>query len=190
MDVVLIVQGPLDRETVADYQLWLTVSDLGNPSRTTNISFTIEILDENDHCPQLHIETTFMMVNRDITTEYFIVHLIATDKDEGSNGQITFGLPSSSPFIVLHPNGTLIVQTHSALIDDDSIVTLPVQIRDHGQPTSCLVVETLRLYVGSNRTDWPAVLHAHKKQDDNHEASSVTSSLASMVESVTCASVL
>lgn len=173
MNVTLNVHGPLDRETVSDYRLWVTVSDMGNPSRTTNVSFTIEILDDNDHCPQLHIETTFMMVNRDITTEYFIVHLIATDKDEGPNGQVTFGLPSSSPFITLYPNGTLIVQTNSTLIVDDSIVTLPVQIRDHGQPTSCLVVETLRLYVGSNRTDWSAVLHANKKQDDDDEAISV-----------------
>jgi hypothetical protein len=156
---------------VSHYSLFLTISDHGNPPQSTNLSFSIEILDENDHCPQLHIETSFLMINRDITQTDFQIDLIASDNDDNGNGQITFELsPLTSPsFITLYSNGTLFIQTNSTLIENDSLIVLHVQIRDHGQPTPCLIVETLRLFIGSNRTDWLTVL----KSNNNDEASLV-----------------
>ncbi|CAF3170627.1 unnamed protein product [Rotaria sp. Silwood2] len=170
IQVMIIVNGLIDRELIAYYPLLLTVSDHGNPPQSTNISLLIEILDENDNCPQLHIETSFIMINRDITKKRFFMHLIASDNDQDLNGQITFELsPLTSPsFISLYTNGTLIIQTNSNLIHDDSLIILHVQIRDHGQPIPCLIVETLRLFIGSNRTDWLTIL---KKNNNNDEAS-------------------
>jgi hypothetical protein len=163
------VNGSIDRELISFYSLLLTIFDHGNPCLSTNISFSIEILDENDNCPQLHIETSFILINRDITLNNFFLHLIASDNDQDLNGQITFELSSltSPSFIYLYSNGTLFIQTNSSLIHDDSLITLHIQIRDHGQPTPCLIVETLRLFIGSNRTDWLTVLK------NNDEASLV-----------------
>ncbi|CAF1220075.1 unnamed protein product [Rotaria magnacalcarata] len=168
VQVMIMVNGLIDRELISSYPLLLTVSDHGNPPKSTNISFLIEVLDENDNCPQLHIETTFLMINRDITKKKFLMHLIASDNDQDANGQITFELsPSTSPsFVVLHSNGTLAVQTSSNLIQDDSLVSLHVQIRDHGEPIPCLIVETLRLFIGSNRTDWFNVLKKYNSYDE------------------------
>ena len=145
---------------ISNYPLHLTISDHGNPPQSINISISIEILDENDHCPQLHIESSFLMINRDITLKTFLIHLIASDKDKDLNGNLTFELsPSTSPlFVNLYSNGTLIIQTDSDLITDDSLIILHVQIRDHGQPTPCLIVETLRLFFGTNKTDWVTVV--------------------------------
>lgn len=175
---MIIVNDSVDREAVSLYPLLLTISDHGNPSRSTNISFSIKILDENDNCPQLHIETSFILINRDITKKNFVMHLIASDNDEDLNGQIIFELsPSTSPpFISLFSNGTLIVQTNSKLIQDESLITLHIQIRDHGQPIPCLIVETLRLYIGSNRTNWITVLKTNHFYD---EASMVSDSFSS-----------
>jgi hypothetical protein len=169
MDILIKVNGSIDRELVPFYTLSLTIFDHGNPRQMTNHSFSIEILDENDNCPQLHIETSFLLINRDITSNDFLIHLIASDNDQGLNGQITFELSTStSPsYVNLYPNGTLFLQTNSSLIHDDSLIVLHVQIRDHGQPTPCLIVETLRLFIGSNRTDWLTVIK------NNDEASLV-----------------
>ena len=153
------MNGSIDRETVAAYPLRLTVTDHGNPSRAVNISLTIAILDENDHCPQLHLDSSFLMINRDLTSSPFLTHLLATDNDQDTNARITFELsPSTSPsFVTLDSNGTLIIDTESKLIEENSVVVLHVQVRDHGQPTPCLIVETLRVFIGSNRTDWITV---------------------------------
>jgi hypothetical protein len=160
MEILIKVNGSIDRELIPFYTLFLNVFDHGNPRQSTNLSFSIEILDENDNCPQLHIETSFLLINRDITSNDFLIHLIASDNDQGLNSQITFELSSStSPsFVNLYSNGTLFLQTNSNLIDDNSLIVLHIQIRDHGQPTPCLIVETLRLFIGSNRTDWFTVL--------------------------------
>ncbi|CAF1303773.1 unnamed protein product [Adineta steineri] len=167
IQMVITVNGLIDRELVSSYQLLLTITDNGNPPQSTNISFSIEILDENDHCPQLHIETSFIMINRDITHKNFPFHLIASDNDQGLNGQITFELSSltSPPFIHLYSNGTLFIETNSKLIQEDSLIILHVQISDHGQPTPCLIVETLRLFIGTNRTDWLNVLKNNHNND-------------------------
>ena len=150
------VNDLIDRELVSLYSLFLTIADHGNLRQSTNLTFTIEIIDENDNCPQLHIETSFILINRDISSNDFLIHLIGSDDDQGSNGHISFELSSSTspPFINLYPNGTLFIQTNSSLIHDDLLIVLHIQIRDHGQPTPCLIVETLRLFIGSNRTDW------------------------------------
>jgi hypothetical protein len=165
---MVMVNGLVDRELISSYSLLLTISDHGNPTQSTNISLSIEILDENDNCPKLHIETSFLLINRDITSKNVSIDLIASDNDDGLNGQITFELlPSTSPsFISLFSNGTLIIQTNSSSILDDSLIVLHVQIRDHGQPTPCLIVETLRLFIGSNRTDWTTVLKNNNKNDE------------------------
>ncbi|UJR21702.1 hypothetical protein I4U23_024779 [Adineta vaga] len=164
IEIIIIVNGSIDRELISSYQLLLTISDNGNSPQSTNISFSIEILDENDNCPQLHIERSFIMINRDITQQDFLMHLIASDNDQGQNGQIIFELSSHTApsFIYLYSNGTLFVQTNSSLIQEESLIILHIQISDHGQPTPCLIVETLRLFLGSNRTDWLTVL---KKND-------------------------
>ncbi|CAF4249621.1 unnamed protein product, partial [Adineta steineri] len=105
-----------------------------------------------------------------LTPKYFHIHLSASDDDKDYNGNITFQLsPSTSPsFINLLSNGTLIVKTDSNLINDNSLVVLHVQIRDHGEPTPCLIVETLRLFIGSNTTDWITVV-----KNNNHDDTSL-----------------
>jgi hypothetical protein len=165
--VIISVNGSIDREIISYYSLYLTISDHGNPRQVINISISIEILDENDHCPQLHIDSSFIIINRDITFNYFLIHLIASDNDKDLNGNITFQLsPLTSPsFIHLYSNGTLEVQTNSNLIEDDSLIVLHIQISDQGQPIPCSIVETLRLFIGSNRTDWITVIKNNNYDD-------------------------
>ncbi|UJR27627.1 hypothetical protein I4U23_008908 [Adineta vaga] len=165
--ITISINGSIDREIRSFYPLFLIISDHGNPRQSTNLSISIEILDENDHCPQLHIESSFIIINRDLTPKLFLIHLIATDNDKDSNGNVTFELsPVTSPeYIHLSLNGTLSVQTNSNIIVDNSLILLHVQIRDQGQPTPCLIVETLRLFIGSNTTDWITIVKNNNYED-------------------------
>jgi hypothetical protein len=164
---MISVNGSIDREILSFYSLYLTIFDHGNPRQSINYSISIEILDENDHCPQLHIDSSFIIINRDLTPNNFFLHLIASDNDKNLNGNITFQLsPTTSPiFINLYLNGTLYVQTNSNLIQNDSLILLHIQIRDYGQPTPCFIVETLRLFIGSNKTDWINIIKNNHYDD-------------------------
>lgn len=175
--MTISVNGSVDREMLSFYSLQLVVSDHGNPSRSVNLSLSIEILDENDHCPQLHLDSTFFMINRDLSPHEHLIHLLATDHDQDRNGKITFELsPSTSPsFITLFPNGTLFIQTDSDLIEENTVMVLYVQIRDHGEPTPCRIVETLRFFFGSNQTDWKTVMKNNQPEHYRPETALVSS---------------
>ena len=110
--MVISVNGSVDREMLSYYPLLLVIADHGNPSRSVNLSLSIEILDENDHCPQLHLDSSFFMINRDLLPNYHFIHLLATDHDQDRNGKVTFELSPStaSSFITLFTNGTLFVR--------------------------------------------------------------------------------
>jgi hypothetical protein len=166
--IILIVNGAIDREKIPFYQLLLTVSDHGNPSHSINISISIEILDENDNCPQLHKDSSFLMINRDVTPKLFLTHLIAIDNDKNLNQNVTFQLlpATSPPFIYLHSNGTLIVQTDSNVIHDNLLFILQIQIHEYNQPKLCFIPVTLRLFIGSNRTNWTAISQNSHYQDN------------------------
>ena len=130
-----------------------------------NYSITIDVLDENDHCPQLHLDSSFILINRDlIHNSHFLMHLIATDKDQNANGNLTFQLsPSTSLlFVHLYANGTLEIQLNSNWILNETFFILHIQIRDHGQPTPCFIVETLKVFVGNNRTDWMKIIQNYQ----------------------------
>ncbi len=167
ISIILSVNGSIDREIISYYSLYLIISDHGNPHQSLNLSIDIEILDENDNCPQLHIDSSFIIINRDLTSNYFLLHLRASDNDKDLNGNITFQLSSSTSlsFINLYSNGTLLIQTNSNLIYDNSLIVLHIQISDHGQPTPCFIVEKLRLFIGTNKTDWLNVIKNNNYDD-------------------------
>ena len=61
-------------------------------------------------------------------------------------------------------------ETDSDLIEENAVMILYVHIRDHGEPRPCRIVETLRLFFGSNQTDWRTVM----KNNHHHETALVS----------------
>ncbi|XP_075959215.1 protocadherin alpha-C2-like [Anarhichas minor] len=88
--VELILKTALDREQHAVHNLILTAVDGGTPARSGTASVIVRVLDTNDNTP------TFEKVNYNITIREnspigsLVVHLNATDLDEGSNSDITY----------------------------------------------------------------------------------------------------
>ncbi|XP_036933541.1 protocadherin alpha-C2-like isoform X2 [Acanthopagrus latus] len=86
----LILTKALDREQQAVHNLILTAVDGGTPARSGTASVIVHVLDTNDNAP------TFDKVNYNINVMEnspigsLVVHLNATDLDEGSNSDITY----------------------------------------------------------------------------------------------------
>lgn len=51
VDGLLRVSGPLDREQTSNYTLQVTAKDRGEPPRSSSITVTVTVLDENDNSP-------------------------------------------------------------------------------------------------------------------------------------------
>ncbi|XP_034545008.1 protocadherin beta-16-like isoform X2 [Notolabrus celidotus] len=86
----LILTKALDREQQSAHNLILTALDGGTPARSGTVSIVVHVSDTNDNAP------TFKKVNYDIKVMEnspigsLVIHLNATDLDEGSNSDVTY----------------------------------------------------------------------------------------------------
>ncbi|XP_069812885.1 protocadherin gamma-B5-like [Dendropsophus ebraccatus] len=86
----LILEQSLDREKQQKYTLTLTASDGGKPLRTGTASIQISIQDVNDNFPVFNQDIYRTSLNENSPVGSIVLHLSATDKDEGSYGQVTY----------------------------------------------------------------------------------------------------
>ncbi|KPM08462.1 Cadherin domain containing protein 3, partial [Sarcoptes scabiei] len=88
----LQVNGVLDRETIANYQLVIEASDGGQPPLKDQLLVNINILDHNDCEPVFSQNHYYSSVTENVTLGTSILKITATDNDEGDNGKIIYSL--------------------------------------------------------------------------------------------------
>ncbi|XP_076860655.1 protocadherin alpha-7-like [Brachyhypopomus gauderio] len=89
---VLILKIPLDREITRSVSLLLTAMDGGRPPKSGSMEITVDVLDINDNMPVFTENVYSVMVNENAPVGTKIIHMNATDLDQGSNGDIVYSL--------------------------------------------------------------------------------------------------
>ncbi|XP_034373810.1 protocadherin beta-4-like [Arvicanthis niloticus] len=98
----LVTDSPLDRESRAEYNITITVSDMGTPRLTTQHTITVQVSDINDNSPAFTQTSYTMFVHENNSPALHIGTISATDSDSGSNAHITYSLlPSQDPQLSL-----------------------------------------------------------------------------------------
>ncbi|KAG3266114.1 protocadherin beta-15 [Ictidomys tridecemlineatus] len=98
----LVTEGALDRETRAQYNITITVTDLGTPRLKTEHSIIILVSDVNDNTPTFTQTSYTLLVRENNQPALHIGSVGATDRDSGTNAQITYSLlPSQDPHLPL-----------------------------------------------------------------------------------------
>uniref|UniRef100_A0A803JT22 Cadherin domain-containing protein n=1 Tax=Xenopus tropicalis TaxID=8364 RepID=A0A803JT22_XENTR len=92
----LVLEKPLDRETQSIHELILTASDGGNPLRTGTALIRIIVTDYNDNLPVFTQEVYKVTTSENAPINSTVIILTATDKDEGTNAQITYSISKTS----------------------------------------------------------------------------------------------
>ena len=88
----LVTESPLDRESRAEYNITITVWDLGTPRLTTQHTITVQVSDINDNAPAFTQTSYTMFVRENNSPALHIGTISATDSDSGSNAHITYSL--------------------------------------------------------------------------------------------------
>ncbi|XP_052011513.1 protocadherin beta-3-like [Apodemus sylvaticus] len=92
----------LDRENRAEYNITVTVSDLGTPRLTTQHTITVQVSDINDNAPAFTQTSYTLLVRENNSPALHIGTISATDSDSGSNAHITYSLlPPKDPQLAL-----------------------------------------------------------------------------------------
>uniref|UniRef100_A0A8D2DGY6 Cadherin domain-containing protein n=1 Tax=Sciurus vulgaris TaxID=55149 RepID=A0A8D2DGY6_SCIVU len=98
----LVTEGPLDRESRAQYNITITVTDLGTPRLETEHSITVLVSDVNDNAPAFSQMSYTLSVRENNSPALHIGGVSATDRDSGSNAQLTYSLlPPHDPHLPL-----------------------------------------------------------------------------------------
>ncbi|XP_052011498.1 protocadherin beta-18 isoform X4 [Apodemus sylvaticus] len=91
----LETEGALDRESRAEYNITISVTDLGTPRLTTQHTITVQVSDINDNAPAFTQTSYTMFVRENNSPALHIGTISATDSDSGSNAHITYSLLSA-----------------------------------------------------------------------------------------------
>ncbi|XP_054998773.1 protocadherin beta-2-like [Sorex araneus] len=98
----LMTNTALDRESQAEYNITITVTDMGTPRLQTQHTITVRVSDVNDNAPTFSQPSYTLLVGENNSPALHIGSVSATDPDEGSNAQVTYSLlPPQDPQLPL-----------------------------------------------------------------------------------------
>ncbi|XP_040200811.1 protocadherin gamma-B5-like [Rana temporaria] len=132
----LVLEKPLDRETLNALEFILTALDGGSPIRSGTALVRIIVTDVNDNFPVFNEQLYKVSVNESIPTNTIVTAVSAMDKDEDVNGQITYSFSKTSGYhkgmFTINPL-TGEIKTNSNLdYELTKNYELPVQAKDGG----------------------------------------------------------
>ncbi|XP_052597943.1 protocadherin beta-6-like [Peromyscus californicus insignis] len=155
----LETDGALDRESRAEYNITITVTDMGTPRLTTQHTITVQVSDINDNAPAFTQTSYTLFVQENNSPALHIGTISATDSDSGSNAHITYSLvPTHDPQLALSSlisinadNGQLFALR---ALDYEALQTFEFQVgaTDQGSPalSSQALVRVLVLDANDN----------------------------------------
>uniref|UniRef100_A0A8C4MJJ1 Protocadherin beta 3 n=1 Tax=Equus asinus TaxID=9793 RepID=A0A8C4MJJ1_EQUAS len=98
----LLSEGALDREKRAEYNITITVTDMGSPRLKTQHNITVLVSDVNDNAPAFTQTSYTLWVRENNSPALHIGSVSATDTDAGANAQLTYSLlPPQDPHLPL-----------------------------------------------------------------------------------------
>ncbi|XP_038626842.1 protocadherin alpha-13-like isoform X2 [Tachyglossus aculeatus] len=163
----LVLQGPVDRESVAAYELRVTARDGGAPALEATASVAVAIADVNDNAPAFSQPTYTVLVKENNPPGSHIFTVSARDPDARENALVSYSLvdrpvrerPLSS-YVSVHAESGRVYALQP--LDHEELELLQVQVcaRDAGVPALDSNV-TLHVFVLDENDNAPLVLPPH-----------------------------
>ncbi|KAK3739519.1 hypothetical protein QZH41_016191, partial [Actinostola sp. cb2023] len=137
---VISVAKRLDRETIANYTLVVEAKDTGGKSVSNNA--TIRVIDVNDNKPVFDSNSYSARITENQPQGTSLVEVHATDRDEGTNAEITYLLTSGDQNKFQVDSSTGLISTRAVLDrEQQASYVLSVTAKDHGSPSQSSVVK-------------------------------------------------
>uniref|UniRef100_A0A4X2JSN9 Cadherin domain-containing protein n=1 Tax=Vombatus ursinus TaxID=29139 RepID=A0A4X2JSN9_VOMUR len=88
----LVTEGALDRESRAEYNITITVMDLGSPRLKSEHNIAVLISDVNDNPPMFSQRAYKLYLQENNSPALHIGSVSASDRDSGINAKVTYSL--------------------------------------------------------------------------------------------------
>lgn len=130
----LVLNLTLDRETQANYQLYVQAVDGGSSPSTGSVIVNINVTDINDNRPVFNPNNYNVTIDENIEIGTEIVTVTATDRDVGENARLSYYItnPNSNLFGIEESTGKIVLLQQ--LNTQTGPFILFVESKDHGEP--------------------------------------------------------
>ncbi|XP_068026259.1 LOW QUALITY PROTEIN: protocadherin-16 [Melanerpes formicivorus] len=149
----LSIVRALDREEVAQHNLTVVATDHGVPRRSATQLLSVLVLDANDQAPAFERPQYEAQVMENLPAGSTVLRVLASDRDLGANGQVSYGGLAGGPFSI-DPQTGLIVTTRTLDREEQEQYLLTVYARDGGLPPR-LATATVLVRVGDENDHSP-----------------------------------
>ncbi|XP_061557950.1 LOW QUALITY PROTEIN: protocadherin-16-like [Phycodurus eques] len=129
----LTILKALDREEQEVFNLTVVAEDGGTPSLSTSQFLRVQVMDINDEVPVFQKAEFESQVLENQGPGTTVLTVVATDRDQGSNGHVTFGGVTEEGFVI-NPSTGVITTTKELDKELRDHYILTVYARDRGLP--------------------------------------------------------
>ncbi|XP_052471558.1 protocadherin alpha-C2 isoform X18 [Carassius gibelio] len=136
--IELVLKKPFDRELLQSHQFLLTATDGGSPPRSGTAKINVRVLDTNDNAPVFGSSVYKVKLRENSPVGALVIKLNATDRDEGTNGEVIYSFSSYTPdrvrqvFSVDTDSGEIRVKSNVDFEETNSY-EMYIQAADKGQ---------------------------------------------------------
>ncbi|XP_026185857.1 protocadherin beta-16-like [Mastacembelus armatus] len=161
----IVTDDALDRESVPEYNITITVSDQGSPPLSSSKSINVKVSDVNDNAPKFDESQYSRTVPENNSPGFSVFTLSASDADWGQNARVSYfleekeinGVGVSSLVSVSSENG-VIHAVRSFDYEQIKWFEFNVTARDAGSPPLSSVA-TVKILVQDQNDNPPQVLY-------------------------------
>ena len=114
----IIVNSPLDRESVEEYNLIIMAKDRGIPAKNATVSVHIVVQDVNDESPYFEFDEYSVTLNESYPNDTKFLTILTFDNDTGAHAKIYHTITSGNEdgiFIVGGSTGDLYIMPNTSL---------------------------------------------------------------------------
>ncbi|XP_044515822.1 protocadherin Fat 4-like [Gracilinanus agilis] len=160
----LVLEGPVDRESIQAYELVVTARDSGTPALWSTASLSVDIGDVNDNAPSFEqpVYTVFVKENNPPGSHIFTVS--ASDPDAQENALVSYSLVDRwigehqlSSYVSVHSESGKVYALQPLDHEELELLQFQVSARDSGFPPLGSNV-SLQVFVLDENDNAPQVL--------------------------------
>ncbi|XP_061090071.1 protocadherin alpha-8-like [Conger conger] len=161
----LVVDGPLDRERSAQYNVTITATDEGIPPLTSTSVITVHVSDVNDNPPRFSERIMNMFVKENSPVGSVLYTVSAIDPDVSDNAKVSYYISQSSPSSAVNINSVSgeIYSLQAFNYEEVKTFQFQVQATDSGVPPLSSNV-TVNVFILDENDNSPVVLPPYSGQ--------------------------
>ncbi|XP_053334233.1 protocadherin alpha-8-like isoform X5 [Clarias gariepinus] len=160
---ILVLDGPLDRETTSKYNITIIATDEGTPLLSSTALIAVHVSDINDNAPRFpeYVNNVYLKENSQVGD---VIHMVsAFDSDVADNARISYSLLQSPndvsvlSMVNINPDSGEIYNLQSFNYEEIKTFQFKVQATDSGVPPLSSNV-TVNVFILDENDNSPGIL--------------------------------